>query len=276
MDLPLKSVGRLAWSRSVLATHPKASVQKPALSLAAVALAIKERFQFIESRAISLDTSRPRLPRPKPPALGSFQPARYFSKGPRDLDPKNNPEPIWYLLTESLESPTARPVPHNSALIKSLCKGRGRLRQSSQGLIYLDIDNQFITSMMPYLRLQGLIRPPYFNLFGKSEGAHIPVIPRREAGFHFLRRVQEFGREFSFEIEGLYSLKPDTWPEVEEVWFFTVNSPELEALRRRYFLTSLPGGHSFHIAVAIQPRSKENITPRPVPLMRINVACLAA
>lgn len=278
MDQPLNSLGRLAWNRSVLIPHPKAlPIQAERQERAPLFKSIKKKFQSSITRPISLDTTRPRLANPRPIPIGSFQLPRYFSRGALETDRRKNPTPIWFLLTESLEQPISRPVPHNASLIRSLCKGRGVLRQNKEGFTYLDVANQFISAMTPYLRAEGLVRPPYFNLFSAPEGAHIPVIPKREADFHFLDQIKELDKEFSFEIEGLYSLKPDGWPEVDEVWFFKVRSPELEALRRRYFLTSIPGCHDFHIVVAVKPRAKGAFkTRRPTPLMRINPSFIAA
>jgi hypothetical protein len=271
MNLPIDSLGRLAWGRTLL-QRTRPTPNRNALRLASFVLALKDRFAPSRARPVPLDASRPRLAPPKPPTIGSFRPPRYFSKG----SSKTELEPIRYLLTESLELPVARPVPDNSSLIRSLCKGKGTLKQNEEGLTYLDVDNHFISAMMPYLKRQGLIQPPYFNVFGPSVGAHVPVIPKREADFHYLAPIKELTHEFSFEIEGLYSLRPDTWPEVKEVWFFKIRSPELEALRRRYFLTERPLGHSFHIAVAIQPREGASSESAPTPLMRINIAFLAA
>ena len=275
MDQPLKSLGRLTWNQSVLSSHPLARpvelAREPFLE------SIKKKFKpKPRPRSVPLDTARPRLVHPRSIAIGSYQPQRYFCRGALETDRKKNPTPIWYLLTESLEQPIARPVPHNTSLIRSLCKGRGRLRQNKEGLIYLDVHNQFILAMTPYLKAEGLVRPPYFSIFSTPEGAHIPVIPKREADFHYLDECKEIDREFSFEIEGLYSMKPDSWQEVEEVWFFKVKSPELEALRRRYFLTALPGGHDFHIAVAVKPRPKGMPARQAVPFMRINPSFNAA
>jgi hypothetical protein len=141
-------------------------------------------------------------------------------------------------------------------------------------MFYLDIDDRFITAMIPFLKAYGLIRPPYFNFI--NHGAHIPVITSRESTFHFLREMGEIGNEYSFAIEGLFSIEPTLWPEVEQVWFFQLRSPSLEALRQRYFLTATPGCHAFHIAVAIKPRVTASQTPHLMPIMRINPAYLAA
>lgn len=202
-----------------------------------------------------------------------FCPPRYFSKGPKKAEPRS---PIPYLLIETNEISTARPVPGNSLFLRSLAKGKGVLKQNNEGLFYLDIDNRFILSLMPYLKTLGLIRPPYFNLFDAPNGAHIPIIPPRESAFHFLHSLEAVNQEFTFEIEGLYSIEPTLWPEMEEVWFFKVHSPELEALRQRNFLSSRPGGHSFHIAVAVKPRKGLAKISSPLPLMRINIAFCAA
>ena len=276
--VPRRERLHLAWARSSLTPYSRAAAQRRSIALGSLLMAFKEKIcQLMEEPAPPRPFwSRPQLTPPSLPPEGSYRPARYFSKGALDSNPKKNPAPIPYLLIETHEISKARPVPGNSLLIRSLCKGKGTLSQNSQGLIYLNVDNRFINAMIPYLKAYGLVRPPYFNLFGSPEGAHIPVISGREATFHYLEKVTEIDREFTFEIEGLYSIEPTLWPEVEQVWFFKVRSPELEKLRRKYFLIEKPGGHSFHIAVAIKPRPTLAKTPHPYPVMRINVAFLAA
>lgn len=245
------------------------------LSLASLLLLLKEKWAPLF--AFKIPPSFPLRDRPRPPPpLFSTSPPRYFFKGTLNADPQKNPPPIPYLLIETYEIAQPRPVPGNSLLLRSLCKGKGILKQNKQGLIYLDIDNRFISAFFPYLKAYNLVRPPYFNLFSTPKGAHIPVIPAREASLHYLDAIKEIGKEFSFEIEGLYSLEPTLWPEVEQVWFFKIHSPELEELRRRYFLTEKPGGHSFSIAVAIKPHPFLAKQPFSYPMMRINIAFLAA
>jgi len=269
---------RMGWSGSTMAFHPKAKPPKK-IGLGGLVGAFRDRFAALfkaaEPSPIFLSTS-PRLARPAAPPPATFRPARYFSRGALETDPTKTPAPIAYLLTETNETAQARPVPGNSLLLRSLCKGKGVLKKGPQGLIYLDVDNRFISSLIPYLKAYGLVRPPYFNLFGAPDGAHIPVIPAREMSFQYLEQIDELDREFSFEIEGLYSMEPVSWPEVEQVWFFKLHSPELEKLRRRYFLPAIPGGHAFHIAVAVKPRTTLSKSPLPLPLMRINIAFLAA
>lgn len=271
--VPLKERYRIGWGGSILVSQSKIKARK---QKAAQLLALRERFahlfDFSEPRPIPLTTA-PQLEPPKEePSKTNYAPPRYFSRGILD---KKTSTPIPYLLTETSETAQARPVPANSQLLRSLCRGKGILRRNGLGLTYLDIDDRFITMMLPFLKTQGLIRPPYFNLFATPEGAHVPVIPAREAGFHYLDQIEGLGDEFSFEIEGLYSMEPSSWPEVEQVWFFKLQSEDLEKIRKKHFLTSLPGGHDFHIAIAIKPRLGSH-HPTKAPLMRINVGLSAA
>ncbi len=264
---------RLGWGGSVLIPHNSARPRTRREKVLQLLQARERWSHFFRSPreiVLSLSTS-PKLPPPKPLPNGSFSLPRYFSKGGLD---KKEVEAISYLLTETSEWSKARPVPGNTQIFRALCRGKGVIKRGKQGMIYLDIDNLFITMMFPYLQKVGLMRPPYFNLFNSPEGAHIPLILPREVAFHYLNEIEGIGKEISFEIEGLYSMKPDSWPEVEEVWFFKVTSPELEDFRRRHLLPPLPMGHSFHIAIAV--RAHLGSSKRAQPLMRINIAYLAA
>ena len=117
---------RLAWARSTLTSYASLS---QSLALGSILEAIKEMIaQWIEEPSSPPHTpsiSRPQLAAPILPSPGSYRPARYFSRGPLDMDPKRNPAPIPYLLIETRENTLARPVPGNSLLLRSLCKGKG-------------------------------------------------------------------------------------------------------------------------------------------------------
>jgi len=272
---PPRQLKDLVWARSSIQSAKPVLTRENRSLLSSLLHSLRAllRALTVAEQAAAPLRSRPALPPPALPDRGSFQPPRYFSKG---SSVKERGAPIPYLLIETNEISAARPVPGNSIFLRSLAKGKGVLKKTEQGLYYLDIDNRFVLSLLPYLKAFGLIRPPYFNLLGKPEGAHIPVISPRESSFHYLDQIGDVGREFSFEVEGLYSLEPTLWPEVEQVWFFKVHSPELEAVRQRQHLISRPGGHPFHIAVAIQPRLTQMRPPQPLPLMRVNIAFQAA
>ncbi len=165
---------------------------------------------------------------------------------PRHFARESIPTPLFDLLTETHEAPQLRPLPRNRLLLRTLCRGKGTLKRNKQGHAFLEIDDQFLIGLYPYLRSQGLI--------DFTEGAHITVVPSRESFFQGLGPMREIGEQFTFEVEGLYSLaNPASWPEVEEVWFFKIHCPELERVRRKHFLPSRPGGHSFMKTLAIKP-----------------------
>jgi hypothetical protein len=263
----------LAWARSSLARADPADSKryKKHLKIGSLLWEWKERGSSSALRSLPIPLKAPALSQ-----RSSYRPPRYFSQGIGERDRRKNPVPISYLLTETDEISQARAVPGNATLLRSLCKGKGIVQQNEEGFVYLDIDNRFISALMPYLTVFHLIQPPYFQLFSSPEGAHIPIISAREAAFHYLGKIKEAGQEISFEIEGLYSIEPTLWSEMEQVWFFKLHSPELEALRRRHFLFSRLGGHSFHIAIAVKPRTVKQQTAKRLPTMRINVAYLAA
>lgn len=259
---------RMGWGGSVLVSPQK----EKASGLVALRNRFGALFRNLKPAPIPL-SPLPQLAAPKESVEPTFRPPWYFSRGALE---KKGEDPIVFLLTETHEVPFAKPVPGNTYLFRSLCKGKGILKRNEGGLVYLDIDNRFVLMMLPYLKAQNLVRPPYFNIFGAPNGAHAPVILGKEASFHYLDEMGEVGQEFSFEVEGLYAIEPLSWPEVEEVWFFKIISPELEQLRRRYFLPSHPGGHGFHIAVAVKPFVSKTISAQRKPTMRISPAVLMA
>ena len=272
--VPLKDRYRASWTGSILMSHQKACPQKKKRGEIKALLGERKGYSRFRKTPIDLSTA-PKLEKPIQTPEGQMEPAWIFSRGDIDNDKRRNPEPIRHLLLETNEFTQARPVPGNTSLLRSLCKGKGKLKKNAQGLFYLDIDNRFVNMMLPYLQNRHLVKPPYFNLFREPDGAHIPVIPAREASFQYLDEINEVGEEFTFEIEGLYSMKPTLWPEVEEVWFFKIHSPELENLRKRYFLPEHPNGHPFHLTVAVKTNPHAN-AKRHIQMMRINSAILAA
>lgn len=274
--VPPSQLYRMAWGGSSVARRSRRPLSLSTLKEKFTDFLGRDAAVFRPGLFSGFFSTSPKLVPPRQLPPGSYQLPRYFSRGAADFDKKRNPAPIFYLLMETSETAQPRPVPGNSLLLRSLCKGKGILKQNKQGLVYLDIDNRFISSMIPYLKAYGLVKPPYFNLFGSPDGAHIPVVPAREAAFQYLEEIAELGKEYSFEIEGLYSLEPSVWPEVEQVWFFKLRSPELERFRQRHFLPAVPGGHPFHIAVAVKPQTGTAERSTPLPPMRVNVGVLAA
>ena len=93
--------------------------------------------------------------------------------------------------------------------------------------------------------------PPYF---GKGRaGAHVSVMSAKEAEDLGGLRVEEVGKEQTFRIACVDSVKPDGFGgAVDRVHYLTLSCPELESLRTRYGLTPKMDGHDFHYTFGIE------------------------
>lgn len=121
----------------------------------------------------------------------------------------------------------------------------GTLKQKSNGFIYLDVDNSYITDLIPLMEYPGEIRPR--PTASKSIGAHISVFHEKEA-------VQpvELGKEFSFQIKDIRSFTLHTRDGLKKLWVIAADSPELESLRESYGLSPKLKGHDYHITMGKQ------------------------
>lgn len=138
----------------------------------------------------------------------------------------------------------------------------GVLKKKSNGYIYLDITNEYVTKIFPNLILDGYLRPT--ASFESEEGAHITVMKETEncPGIE-----KEMGREFFFvvkELRKVPSFKKGGWNgqtsyHTGDRWMLAVEAPELEELRRCYGLSPLVDQHDFHISIGFE-----------VPFSRIN------
>ena len=141
----------------------------------------------------------------------------------------------------------------------------GVLRKKSNGYVYLDVSNEYITKTFTNLILDGHLRPT--DSFGAEEGAHITVIKENEdssgieneIGKEFIFQVNELRTVASFKTEGGGMGGKVVKYHTGDRWFIAVESPELEELRTRCGLTPLIDEHDFHITIGFE-----------VPFSRIN------
>jgi hypothetical protein len=130
----------------------------------------------------------------------------------------------------------------------------GILKKKSNGYIYLDISNEYISKTFPNMILDGHLRPT--DSFDSEEGAHISVMKETE---NFSGIEEELGKEFTFTITDLRfvsSYKSDKYGNFShhtgDRWMLGVHSPELEALRMRCGLSPLLDQHDFHISIGFE------------------------
>jgi hypothetical protein len=131
----------------------------------------------------------------------------------------------------------------------------GTLKKTPNNFVYLDISNDIMNGLFEMLdEEKGVKKPPYNQKSFNNVGAHITVIGSTEFEEKNIGKIEEIGRSYEFETKKSYSVNPDGWDEMERVWFMGVSSPDLEKLRKKYNLSSLPDGNDFHITFAIKEK----------------------
>lgn len=131
----------------------------------------------------------------------------------------------------------------------------GMLYLASTGFAMLSVPNALVRGVFAAMDEAGVELPPgpegEFN-------AHITVLrPEEITALGGPEKLTERGKRFQYRLGGLVSAVPAGWPEMAKVWMLRVHSPELQALRRSYGLSSLPhdGKFDFHISVAVRRKS---------------------
>lgn len=132
----------------------------------------------------------------------------------------------------------------------------GTLYKSESGWVLLQVPNALVRGVFAAMHEPGAELPPT-GPDGKLN-AHITVF--RDAELEAIggaAKITERGKQFKYSIGRLMSAEPDGWANMAKVWFLTVHSPELQALRRSYGLSSLPnnGEYDFHITVAVRKKA---------------------
>ena len=133
---------------------------------------------------------------------------------------------------------------------------------SSKNWIFLSVPNALIRGAFQALDEPGVELPP-----SGPDGllnAHISVMRPEELDMiGGIDKITERGKRFRYKIGSLVTVTPGGWPEMSKCWMFRIHSPELQALRRSYGLTSLPndGKFDFHTTVAVR---RKNVLGRNV------------
>ena len=129
----------------------------------------------------------------------------------------------------------------------------GTLYLSPSGYVLLQVPNALVRGTFAAMHEAGAELPPS-GPDGKMN-AHITVFhPEDLEAIGGPDKVTERGKQFRYSIGRLMEVEPDGWADMAKVWFLKVHSPELQALRRSYGLSSLPkdGKYDFHITVAVR------------------------
>ena len=133
----------------------------------------------------------------------------------------------------------------------------GIVAQDSTGMIYLDIDDDYIFKALEVLRPFGYIRPAFFVFPPTPIGAHIKIVTKREAEDYELgaekRDIPHIGQRVDFELVKAYVSYPRIRQYGVEARFkIRVQSPELDRIRRDLTGLQSPLGSGFFILLAVR------------------------
>lgn len=148
----------------------------------------------------------------------------------------------------------------------SQIEARGVLKQKPNGYLYVEVSKDFIAQILPLIDAKGKIVPPRHYTSKKGIGAHISVMYENEQIENEIWEIAELGKEYSFSVLELRSIKLTNNNKLRKLWLLAVSAPELEKLRERYGLQSFLKGHDFHITIGTQVPGKAEIIPIDDPM----------
>jgi hypothetical protein len=124
---------------------------------------------------------------------------------------------------------------------------------STTGYLLLSVPNTLVRGVFSAMREPGIELPtgPAGDFM-----AHITVMrPEEIEQIGGADKITERGKQYHYTLGRLMELEPET-PGIAKVWYIRVHSPELQALRQSYGLSSLPsrGQFDFHITTAVRRR----------------------
>lgn len=128
----------------------------------------------------------------------------------------------------------------------------GRLVLSNSGWLLLDVPNALVRGLFQAMDVPGVELPSHGSEAGLR--AHISVASAKETAPLLARGpINELGKRFRWQLGPIRTVKPDGWDEMSAVYFASVESPELKALRRSYGLPEFVDGFKkFHLTVAVR------------------------
>ncbi len=105
---------------------------------------------------------------------------------------------------------------------------QGTLIKTNTGLVCLDIDDNYIHQLFPFIDYTGASKPNYFA-GAKNTGAHISLFYADELAT-LTSPIAEIGKSYSFAVAGIFS----TAIASKMYYAIAVEAPGLTALREQY------------------------------------------
>lgn len=126
----------------------------------------------------------------------------------------------------------------------------GILRQDGSGMVYVEIPDDYIYKLHPFIEEEGFELPT--SLYGAHAlGAHISVIYKGEAQNYHIGWIPERNSKIFFKVAGC-KIVPLNQEGYESACVLTILAPNLNKLRNRYGLPAMK--YDFHITIGMKPR----------------------
>lgn len=129
----------------------------------------------------------------------------------------------------------------------------GTLYSSSNGFVYVKVDDDYIHKCCALIQEEGFAPPPYFGQRYDS-GAHISLIYPEEWGNREPFLMAEVGEKLDFQLGECHIFETPHWEGIKEVMVVLVDSLALENLRKKY---GFPPGFHFHITIGVKTSEKQ-------------------
>lgn len=131
--------------------------------------------------------------------------------------------------------------------------------EEKNGFIFLPINECLSTTILELSNDPYFVSPVNAIDNDKYVGPHISVFTQDEVSFIKKKKktIKEIGEKFDFSLGPLKSVIPSNWERVKEVLFISVNSIQLERLRKKYGLKSKINGNDFHITIGVKTKGSQ-------------------
>lgn len=126
---------------------------------------------------------------------------------------------------------------------KSKLQNRGIIEQTTNGIAYLKLSDNYIKELNQQIHIPGYELPAValVSIFNETEAASIPVL-------------QELGQTIQFKPLGFYTAVVDD----QEYFMLAIEAPELAHIRQKYGLTEQPENHAFNITIGVRKLQAHN------------------
>ena len=147
----------------------------------------------------------------------------------------------------------ATPIVLDSPQVLTFAKTKlpheGILKQTLDGFLYVELPEEYVFELIPLISTGSACPPPYFDK-GKI-GAHISVAYSEEMESIRPSKIPYLGKKVFFSIRNLEKVELQNSKLGSEVYFLTVESPQIAEIRSSLDLPPKIKSYGFHITIAV-------------------------